>query len=126
MTRKPALLILAAIFACVGCQKIKLPFIKKKEVAATPAPAAAVRIAAAATTPAPVVAATPPAPTVAKPEPSTKASAIVLCYHRFEDRPRDALAIKPAEFEEQMHALRENNFAVIRMQDFLAVHVLAG
>jgi peptidoglycan/xylan/chitin deacetylase (PgdA/CDA1 family) len=119
MTRNLALLILAAILACVGCQKIKLPFIKKKEVVATPAPAA-VRVAAAATTPAPAVAATPPAPPVAKPEPSTKANAIVLCYHRFEDRPRDALAIKPSEFEEQMHALKDNGFTVIRMQDFLA------
>jgi peptidoglycan/xylan/chitin deacetylase (PgdA/CDA1 family) len=44
---------------------------------------------------------------------------MVLCYHRFEERPRD-LVIKPADFEEQMQALKDNGFTVIGMQDFLA------
>jgi hypothetical protein len=42
MTRNIVLLIVAVTFASVGCQKIKLPFIKKKEIATTPAPAAPV------------------------------------------------------------------------------------
>src|SRR5678815_3462527 len=112
MTRNIVLLIVAVTFASVGCQKIKLPFIKKKEIATTPAPAA--RVVAAAT-PVPAPATAPQASTpvaAATPEPSTKANAIVLCYHRFEDRPRDSLAIKPAEFEEQMRSLKENGFSV--------------
>lgn len=120
MTRNIVLLIVAVTFASVGCQKIKLPFIKKKEVATTPAPAAPVVAAA---TPVPPPATAPQASTPAAattPEPSTKANAIVLCYHRFEDRPRDSLAIKPAEFEEQMRSLKDNGFSVIKMQDFLA------
>ena len=45
---------------------------------------------------------------------------MVLCYHRFEDLPKDALAIKPIDFEEQMQALKDNGFGVISMQDFIA------
>ncbi len=48
------------------------------------------------------------------------ARVIVLCYHRFEDRPKDSLAIKPSEFEQQLAMLKANNIAVIGMQDFLA------
>jgi peptidoglycan/xylan/chitin deacetylase (PgdA/CDA1 family) len=48
------------------------------------------------------------------------AAVMVLCYHRFEDKPKDALAITPALFEEQMKALQDNGFSVIPMQDFLA------
>lgn len=74
-----------------------------------------------------VVQATPtPAPTPAPtPQPTPvqineHASVIALCYHRFEDRPRDSLAIKPEEFEQQMQALKDNGFTVIGMKDFLA------
>ena len=45
---------------------------------------------------------------------------IVLCYHRFEDKPKDSLAIKPADFEVQMQALKDNGVTVIPMADFLA------
>ena len=42
---------------------------------------------------APAVSATP------VPEPiNLKSEVIVLCYHRFEDKPGDSLAIKPADF----------------------------
>jgi hypothetical protein len=55
------------------------------------------------------------------PEPiNLKSQVIVLCYHRFEDRPKDSLAIKPADFEAQMQALKDSGIIVISMDDFLA------
>jgi Polysaccharide deacetylase/Transposase, Mutator family len=55
------------------------------------------------------------------PEPiNLKSEVIVLCYHRFEDRPKDSLAIKPADFEAQMQALKDCGVTVISMEDFLA------
>src|SRR5271157_3968135 len=67
------------------------------------------------------VSASPP-PTVATPPPAVDRSAkvIVLCYHRFEDNPRDSLAIAPAEFRTQMKALKDNGIEVVSMKDFLA------
>ena len=44
----------------------------------------------------------------------------MLCYHRFEDRPKDSLAIKPSDFEAQMQALKDSGITVISMDDFLA------
>jgi peptidoglycan/xylan/chitin deacetylase (PgdA/CDA1 family) len=59
-----------------------------------------------------------PAPT---PEPIDLSSqVIVLCYHRFEDKPKDSLAIKPSDFETQMQVLKDNGITVIPMADFLA------
>ena len=49
-----------------------------------------------------------------------KSEVIVLCYHRFEDRPKDSLAIKPGDFEAQMQALKDSGITVISMADFLA------
>ena len=49
-----------------------------------------------------------------------KSQVIVLCYHRFEDNPKDSLAIKPADFEAQMQALKDSGITVISMDDFLA------
>ena len=55
------------------------------------------------------------------PEPVDLSSqVIVLCYHRFEDKPKDSLAIKPADFEVHMQALKDNGVTVIPMADFLA------
>jgi peptidoglycan/xylan/chitin deacetylase (PgdA/CDA1 family) len=55
------------------------------------------------------------------PEPiNLKSQVIVLCYHRFEDRPKDSLAIKPADFEAQMQALKDKGITVISMENFLA------
>ena len=123
MTRTFSLVLVALALSLGGCSKVKLPFMQKKNAAATPAPAPAV-----ASTPAP--AAAPPvaeaaAETAKESEPttaeaSTKGAAIVLCYHRFEERPSESLAIKPSEFEEQMQALKDQGFTVIGMQDFLA------
>lgn len=112
MTRKLALLLLATALPFTGCKKLgeKIPFFKKKEtVVATPAPVAAA-------TPAPAV---KPA-AAAAPEINTRAAVMALCYHRFEDRPKDSLAINPAEFEKQMQALKDNGYTVIPMADFLA------
>ena len=114
MNRNHALtLLLAAALPFTGCKKIgeKIPFLKKKETAAA--------------TPAPVIAAATPAPEAkpaapAAPEVNTHAAVMALCYHRFEDRPKDSLAINPAEFEKQMQALKDNGFTVIKMADFLA------
>ena len=63
-----------------------------------------------------------PAPSATPiPEPvNLKSEVIVLCYHRFEDRPKDSLAIKPADFEAQMQALKDKGVTVISMADFLA------
>ena len=62
---------------------------------------------------------TPPTTPVAEPV-NLKAQVIVLCYHRFEDNPKDGLATKPADFEAQMQALKDNGITVISMEDFLA------
>ena len=65
--------------------------------------------------------ATPAMSATPVPEPiNLKSEVIVLCYHRFEDRPKDSLAIKPADFEAQMQALKDNGITVISMEDFLA------
>jgi len=44
----------------------------------------------------------------------------VLCYHRFEEKPKDGMAITPAAFEAQMGEITQHGFSVIGMQDFLA------
>jgi peptidoglycan/xylan/chitin deacetylase (PgdA/CDA1 family) len=71
---------------------------------------------------APEVAKATPAPSATPtPEPvNLKSQVIVLCYHRFEDKPKDGLATKPADFEAQMQALKDNGITVISMEDFLA------
>lgn len=93
-----------AVIALAACGKKPIPVAPAK-----PAPAPIVIVAT--PTPGPT-----PAPVLANKD----ARVIVLCYHRFEDRPKDSLAIKPSEFEGQMAALKENGIAVIGMQDFLA------
>src|SRR5689334_17042941 len=75
-----------------------------------------VAVASPAATP---VAAAAAAPTAAIPV-DRNAKVMVLCYHRFEDKPRDSLAISPAEFKSQMQALKDSGIAVIPMKDFLA------
>jgi peptidoglycan/xylan/chitin deacetylase (PgdA/CDA1 family) len=88
-----------------SCQKPTLP-----KVEAEVAPAAAPVVEA---TPAP-----PPPPQVKTAD--TTGSVVVLCYHRFEPKPKDGLAITPADFEAQMQALKDNGFTVLGMGDFLA------
>ncbi len=50
----------------------------------------------------------------------TSGAAIVLCYHRFEEKPKDALGITPSAFEGQLNAIKESGYTVIEMKDFLA------
>ncbi|HSI13160.1 MAG TPA: polysaccharide deacetylase family protein [Chthoniobacter sp.] len=139
MTRKLALLILLAALPFAGCKKLseKVPFLKKKEAAVTPAPAP---IAAAPATPAPedspTASSSPNAPTApaahgASSEPKKKpeatssaanknANVICLCYHNIDERGSKALTLPIAEFEKEMEAIKANGFTVIPMQDFLA------
>lgn len=116
MTRKFACLLLVLVLPLSGCEKIKnLPFLKKKkpvEVVQQPAPLAPPP----ATVPKP---APKPPEEQPKPDPS-KSSVVVLCYHRFEDRPKDSLALKPADFELQLQSIKDNGFTVVSMSDFLA------
>jgi peptidoglycan/xylan/chitin deacetylase (PgdA/CDA1 family) len=90
-----------------GCKKPTLPN------AARPLADAEVAVAA------PETPAEPPPPPKPR-HPDTKGSVIALCYHRFEEKPKDAMAVTPAAFEAQMQSLKESGFTVIRMQDFLA------
>ncbi len=113
-----------------GCSKIKALVAKKKAggsppAAGSPAPGdpsgpVAPHPSGAGTAAAPVAAATPARPVA--PAVNKSAAVMVLCYHRLEEKPRpkDPLAITPAEFEKEMQALKDANFAVIPMQDFLA------
>ncbi len=72
-------------------------------------------------TPPPVVLATPtPEPEEPAFEHDTSSQVSILGYHRFEDRPRDPLAISPSEFRAQLQRLKDENIPVISMQEFLA------
>ena len=117
-------------FTGTGCSKIKT-LIAKKKPGDTPSPAAAspspgsTGAQVPATSGTTTAATTTTAPTPARPAgPAINKSAavMVLCYHRLEEKPRpkDPLAITPAEFEKEMQAIKDANFSVIPMQDFLA------
>jgi peptidoglycan/xylan/chitin deacetylase (PgdA/CDA1 family) len=98
---------LGTVISGVACKKVSLPEATVAPVeTSAPAPEKAV-----APEPAKV-----PATAVG---PDTKASVVVLCYHRFEEKPKDSLGLPPAEFERQMDALKEHGFTVIPMRDFL-------
>ncbi|MBV8969673.1 MAG: hypothetical protein JO331_11530, partial [Verrucomicrobia bacterium] len=89
----------------VGCK----PGSKLSLSAATPTPSVA-------PTTTPVAVATPtPTPAIDR-----SARFIVLCYHRFEDKPHDSLAIAPAEFKAQMQSLKDSGIAVVPLKDVLA------
>jgi peptidoglycan/xylan/chitin deacetylase (PgdA/CDA1 family) len=109
--------ILAPLFVLslllAGCKKSStLAKLEEKPPAATPSAAAATSPASAAV-----------APTVTPaqmPAVDRSAKVIVLCYHRFEDKPHDSLAIAPAEFRAQMKQLKDGGIQVVSMKDFLA------
>ena len=97
-----------AVATCTftGCDKIKTALHLKPKappVVATPAP-----------TPKPTPAPTP------RITANRNAGVIVLCYHRFEEGINNPMVMRPADFEQQMQALKESGFTVISMQDFLA------
>ncbi|EDY19740.1 polysaccharide deacetylase [Chthoniobacter flavus Ellin428] len=141
MTRKFALLLIVAVLPFSGCKKLreKVPFLKKKEVAAsTPAPArvaapppaaapgASHETAAAGETTAPSAPSSPTAPAAASKKPEApavnkNAQVICLCYHNIEDGSKmRALTIPVAEFRREMEEIKKDGFSVIPMQDFLA------
>ncbi len=108
-----ALLLLAAL-PLTGCKKGSFAADQREPAkpAATPAatPAAGAAAVAADATPKPD----------AEQQFNPTAEVIVFCYHRFEDRPKDSLAIAPKEFEAQMQELKDKGIEVISMQDFIA------
>ena len=112
MNKRLLLICLSALLVCGGCKKVTTAIENlrhpKPVPAATPVPTPAAT---------PVVEATPaPAPVMI----DKHASVVAFCYHRFEEKVKDSLAITPAEFERQMQALKDAGFTVIPMQDFLA------
>jgi peptidoglycan/xylan/chitin deacetylase (PgdA/CDA1 family) len=110
--------ILAPLFVLplllAGCKKSStLAKLEEKPPTATPSAAvAAISPASAAALP---TATPPPMPAIDR-----SAKVMVLCYHRFEDRPHDALAIAPAEFRAQMKQLKDAAIQVVSMKDLLA------
>ncbi|MBV9656901.1 MAG: polysaccharide deacetylase family protein [Verrucomicrobia bacterium] len=111
-----ASLLLPAALGLGGCQKLKsLTSKKSTDSQSSSAGGGTGKDTAANATPAAT-----PKPTSVAPAINKSAAVMVLCYHRFEEKPHDALAIAPAEFEKEMQELKDNNFSVIPMQDFLA------
>src|SRR5260370_1339052 len=103
------LLLLPLLLA--GCKKSStLAKLEEKPPAAAPSAVVAAASATASST-------STPAPGLAV---DRSAKAIVLCYHRFEDKPHDTLAIAPAEFRSQMKQLKDAGIQVVAMKDFLA------
>ena len=129
---RPKVLIVALLFSLLGfsgtgCSKIKKLVDKKKTAdAATPSPSLAPgatpapenATSAAGTTGAPIAT----APRATAPTSNKNAAVMVLCYHRLEDhpKPKDELAITPQEFEKELQQVKDAQFTVIPMQDFLA------
>ena len=100
------LLVLPLIVA--GCKKSStLAKLEDKSFSATPDASVSLPPFAVAT----------PAPLLAI---DRSAKAIVLCYHRFEDNPRDSLATAPAEFRAQMKKLKDDGIEVVPMKGLLA------
>ena len=94
----------------VGCKKASTQGTQNDKTAESPATPAV------SSTPTPVAVATPiPSPAIDR-----SARVIVLCYHRFEDRPKDQLAIAPAEFKTQMQQLKDAGIQVVALKHFLA------
>src|SRR5882757_9815860 len=109
MLRRIFSLILVLPLLVAGCKKSStLAKLEEKSSGANPSPA-----------PSAVTAKATPIPTPA-PAVDRSAKVIVFCYHRFEDNPRDTLAIAPAEFRVQMKQLKDDGIAVIPMKDMLA------
>jgi len=116
MKFRAVIYVVAAAALLVGCGRIRNPFNRGSgEVERTSEP-----VAAATPTPAPEAAPVPePSPTPA-PVVDKDARVIVLCYHRFEEKPKDGLAISPTDFEAQLQGLKDAGITVVGMADFLA------
>ncbi|MEY5026432.1 MAG: Poly-beta,6-N-acetyl-D-glucosamine N-deacetylase precursor [Verrucomicrobiota bacterium] len=114
MDRRTSLLVMLVFAPLVACKRPTLPTLSKEAAEAASGSAAVV---------APTPVAAEPVPEAPAPKPKTvdtKGAVIVLCYHRFEEKPRaDGMAVTPAAFEAQMQALKEGGYTVIPMQQFL-------
>jgi hypothetical protein len=89
MSRRILAFLLVLPLIVAGCKKSSA--LAKLDDKSTPAASASPQLAVATPSPPPAV--------------DRSAKVIVLCYHRFEDNPRDSLAIAPAEFRAQMKEL---------------------
>ena len=111
----------AALSLLTGCGKLRSLVAHKPGAPASATPAPAAPGGSAASAPGkPAGAPTPPRrPALAI---NKSAAAIVLCYHRLEEhpRPKDPLALTPAEFEKEMQQIKDSGFTVIGLQDLLA------
>src|SRR4051794_4279279 len=105
MGRRVVALVVALPLLVTACKKSPDP--TQDQATST---AAAARATAAAASPAPGV----------NPAIDRNARVMVLCYRRFEDRPRDPFSIAPAAFRAQVQALKDHGIAVISLKDFLA------
>ena len=108
MFRRILALALVLPLCMVGCKKASTQG-NQNEVAAAPSPSVSA-------TPTPGAVATPTPP----PAIDRSARVIVFCYHKFEDKPKDQLAIAPAEFKAQMKQLKDSGIEVISMKDLIA------
>src|SRR5690349_10880378 len=117
MTRKFTLVLMLGVLTLSACDKVKglANKVRGKSEPETPV-AVAEPTPAVEATPTP----TPPPAVPAAPMVDKSSSVISLCYHRFEEKPRDSLAISPKDFTAQMQALKDAGYTVISMQDFLA------
>ena len=108
MSRRILVLLLVLPLIVAGCKKSStLAKLEDKSFSATPD---------ASVSPPPFAVATP-APLLAI---DRSAKVIVLCYHRFENNPRDSLATAPAEFRAQMKELKDDGIEVVPMKGLLA------
>jgi peptidoglycan/xylan/chitin deacetylase (PgdA/CDA1 family) len=113
MHRSSLALFLAFPLLFAGCKKSATQARQEKKEVQKP-----VATASTAPTPTPVMVATPTPTTV--PAIDRSAKVMVLLYHRFEDRPKDGLAIPPAEFRQNLEELKKDGISVISMKDYLA------
>ena len=95
----------AFLGGCKKAQELTALVTGSPKPSASPSATASVAVASATPTPRPAV--------------NKNARFIVLCYHRFEDKPRD-LVTTPTDFKAQMQALKDNGISVISMKDVLA------
>src|SRR6476646_6398105 len=117
MLTRSAILSLVLALTLLGCKKSTTIAANASDKSQTPTPAgspgAPVTAASSATPSA--------APVISKPAVDQNAQVVIFGYHRFVNAVRRPdTEITPAAFEQQMQELKNKNFSVIPMQDFLA------
>lgn len=104
---------LSAVFLVCACKRPSLPLAEP-----SPAPSASSAVTKDVQELEPTKPAQLPEGAVVK-QADTAGAVIVLCYHRFEEKPKDALGITPSAFEGHLNAIKESGYTVIEMKDFL-------